>query len=85
MIALRRGAFELQQGEAGEAPDPLDAGRPALDLLVLVAAGEYDLPGFRAGSLAAALRAPRELIAGVGDMAPRDDPGAFRSLLRLLA
>ena len=86
MIALRRRAFELQRGEAGEAPDPLDAGVAAFDFPVLVAAGEYDLPDFRAGSFAASLRAPRELIPGVGHLAPLEDPGAFRSLLlRLLA
>ena len=86
MIALQRRAFELQRGEAGEAPDPLDAGVPAFDFPVLVAAGEYDLPDFRAGSFAASLRAPRELIPGVGHLAPMEDPEAFRSLLlRFLA
>ena len=44
MIAMGRLAFELQQGEAEEATDPLDAGVPAFDFPVLVAAGEYDLP-----------------------------------------
>ena len=85
MIALRRRAFEFQRGEAGEAPDPLDAGVPAFDFPVLVAAGEYDLPDFRGGSLAASLRAPRKLIPGVGHLAPMVDPGAFRSLRRLRA
>src|SRR6185369_8844292 len=42
VIALPRRAFELQEGEAGEAPDPLDAGVAAFDFPVLVAAGEYD-------------------------------------------
>ena len=82
---MQRRAFELQQGEVGEAPDPLDAGTPAFDFLLLEAAGEYDLPDFRGGSLAASLRAPLELIPGVEDLAPMDDPGAFRSLLRFLA
>ena len=86
VIAMQRRAFELQRGEAEEAPDPLDAGVPAFDFPVLVAAGEYDLPDFRAGSFAAALRAPLELIPGVGHLAPMEDPEAFRALLlRFLA
>jgi len=59
---------------------------PAFDFPVLVAAGEYDLPDFRAGSFAASLRAPLELIHGVGHLTPMEDPEAFRSLLlRFLA
>ena len=55
-------------------------------LVLLVAAGEYDLPDFRAGSFAASLRAPLELIPGVGHLAPMENPEAFRSLLvRFLA
>ena len=69
MIAMGRLAFELQQGEAEEATDPLDAGVPAFDFPVLVAAGEYDLPDFRAGSLATATRA-------AGADARRRAPGA---------
>jgi hypothetical protein len=57
----------------------------AFDFPVLEAAGEYDLPNFRAGSFAASLRA-LELILGVGHLAPMEDPEAFRSrLLRFLA
>ena len=86
MIAMGRLAFELQQGEAEEATDPLDAGVPAFDFPVLVAAGEYDLPDFRAGSLATALRAPLELMPGVGHLVPMEDPEVFRwLLLRFLA
>ena len=86
VIAMQRRAFELQQGEAEESADPLDAGVPAFDFPVLVAAGEYDLPDFRAGSFAASLRAPLELIPGVGHLAPMENPEAFRSLLlRFLA
>jgi len=86
VIAMQRRAFELQQGEAEESADPLDAGVPAFDFPVLVAAGEYDLPDFRAGSCAASLPAPLVLILGVGHLAPVEDPEAFRSrLLRFLA
>ena len=59
---------------------------PAFDFLVLLAAGEYGLPDFRAGSFAASLRAPLELILGVGHLALVEDPEAFRwRLLRFLA
>ena len=59
---------------------------PAFDFPVLVPAGEYDLPDFRAGSFAASLRAPLVLILGVGNLAPMQVPEAFRSrLLRFLA
>ena len=59
---------------------------PAFDFPVLVADGEYDLPDFGAGSFAASLRAPLELILGVGHRAPMEDPAAFHSLLlRFLA
>ena len=78
---MQRRAFELQQGEAGEAPDPLDAGTPAFDFLLLEAAGEYGLPDFGGGSLAASLRAPLELIHDVGHLAPMEDLEAFRFLL----
>jgi hypothetical protein len=87
-IALQRRAFELQEGEvegAPDPPDPLDAGVAAFDFLVLVAAGECDLADFRAGALAAWLRAPRELLPGVGHLAPMANPEAFRWLRRLRA
>ena len=59
---------------------------PEFDFQVLVAAGEDGLPDFRAGSFAASLGAPLELILGVGHRAPMEDPAAFRSrLLRFLA
>ena len=59
---------------------------PEFDFQVLVAAGEDGLPDFRAGSFAASLRAPPELIPDAGHLAPMEDAEAFRSLLlRFLA
>jgi pimeloyl-ACP methyl ester carboxylesterase len=81
VIAMRRRAFELQRGEGEEAADPPDAGFPAVDFPVRVAAGECDLPDFRAGSFAAALGAPLELIPNVGHLAPIGDRRVFRALL----
>ncbi len=54
---------------------------PAFDFPVVVGAGEYDLPDFRAGSVADSLRAPLELIHDVGHLAPMEDLEAFRFLL----
>ena len=54
---------------------------PAFDFPALEATGEYDLPDFRAGSVADSLRAPLELIHDVGHLAPMEDLEAFRFLL----
>jgi pimeloyl-ACP methyl ester carboxylesterase len=83
VAAMSRQAFELQEaaGDVEEAPDPLDTGVPHLDVPVLVAAGEHDMPDFRSGSFAASLGAPLELIPGAGHLAPLETPEAFRALL----
>jgi pimeloyl-ACP methyl ester carboxylesterase len=55
-----------------------------LDIPVLVAAGDHDMPDFldAAEQLAAALpRAQHAVIAGAGHLAPLETPAVFRELL----
>jgi pimeloyl-ACP methyl ester carboxylesterase len=85
----QRRALELQAvaPPVSEAPDPLErdpAATARIDVPTLVAAGERDVPDFRAGAerLAQALpHARRELIAGAGHLAPLETPERFRELL----
>jgi pimeloyl-ACP methyl ester carboxylesterase len=81
--AMQRRVYDLQEGEEfEEAPDPLDDGDlPAFAFPVLVVGGALDYPDFRAGSFAASLGAPMELLEDVGHLAPMEAPEAFRSLL----
>jgi pimeloyl-ACP methyl ester carboxylesterase len=85
---MQRRAFELAAAvdELPEAEDPLTADPGALERLeipALVCAGELDMPDFRAGAhtLARALGpAPPVVIAGVGHLAPMEQPASFRQL-----
>ncbi len=86
VAAMQRRAFDLQEGEVEEAPDPADAGLGPFEFPVRVVAGEHDLPDFRSGAFAASLGAPLEILPGVGHLAPMEAPEAFRALLaRFLA
>jgi pimeloyl-ACP methyl ester carboxylesterase len=80
--AMQRRAFELQlaAGDVDEAPDPLDVSR--LDMPLVVAAGEHDMPDFRDPAFAAALGVELELIPGAGHLAPLEVPDVFRERLR---
>jgi pimeloyl-ACP methyl ester carboxylesterase len=76
IAAAQRRAYELQQDDVEEAPDPLDDDPAALDRLTLprlVAAGEHDMPDFQ--------RPGAVLIPGAGHLAPLEQPEAFRELL----
>lgn len=86
---MQRRAFELQSvaPEVQEAPDPLE-GHPEvlerLQLPILAAAGEADMPGFKAGAAELAQLAPRSdvtMIQGAGHLAPLEAPDAFMELL----
>jgi pimeloyl-ACP methyl ester carboxylesterase len=74
-------------GAVTEAQDPVEADPAALGRLAipaLVAAGELDMPDFRAGAEALAQRlanARRVVIARAGHLAPLEQPEAFRELL----
>jgi pimeloyl-ACP methyl ester carboxylesterase len=89
VAAMQRGIFEVQAGitEPTEGPDPAEEHPEllaGLDIPVLVAAGEHDMPDFldAAEQLAAALpRAQRAVIAGAGHLAPLETPAVFRELL----
>ncbi len=92
VAAMQRRAFELQgagasEGEAPEAPDPLEEHQDALgalDIAALVAAGDHDMSDFRHGAeqLAATLpRARHVVIEGAGHLAPLETPEAFRELV----
>jgi pimeloyl-ACP methyl ester carboxylesterase len=89
VAGMQRRAFELQASGAfdDQAPDPLEEDQEVLSSLqvpVLVAAGDRDMPDFRHGAelLAAALpRARRAVIEGAGHLAPLDTPDAFRQLV----
>ena len=86
-MQLRAFALALEAGEPAEAADPLDDDDGALasiDVPVLVAAGELDMPDFRDGAELLAARLPdarRVEIAGAGHLAPLEQPAAFRELL----
>ena len=86
-MQLRAFALGLEAGEPAEAPDPLeddDGALASIDVPVLVAAGEFDMPDFRDGAELLAARLPdarRVEIAGAGHLAPLEQPDAFRDLL----
>jgi pimeloyl-ACP methyl ester carboxylesterase len=89
VAAMQRRAFELQAsaGAAPAAADPLEEDPTALarlEIPVLVAVGEHDMPDFHlaADELAAAIPgATRAVLAGAGHLAPLEQPQAFRELL----
>jgi pimeloyl-ACP methyl ester carboxylesterase len=92
VAAMQRRAFELQaagasEGEAPEAPDPLEDDPDVLaglDIPALVAAGDRDMPDFRDGAelMAGALpRARHVVIEGAGHLAPLETPEEFRRLV----
>ena len=86
-MQLRAFELGLQAGEPAEAPDPLeddDGALASIDIPVLVAAGELDMPDFRDGAELLAARLPdarRAEIARAGHLAPLEQPDAFRDLL----
>lgn len=89
VAAMQRRTFELQAdvAEISEAPDPLEQHpeRVAeLQMPVLAAAGEYDMPDFKKGAEELAQALPRGrfvLIKGAGHLAPLEVPEAFRELV----
>jgi pimeloyl-ACP methyl ester carboxylesterase len=89
VAAMQRRAVELQlaAGDVEEAPDPLDShpeALKALELPVLTAAGETDMPDFKHGAeQIAALVAHGRLytIKRAGHLAPLEAPDEFRELL----
>jgi pimeloyl-ACP methyl ester carboxylesterase len=89
VAAMQRRIFEVQAGitEPTEGPDPAEEHPEllaGLDIPVLVAAGEHDMPDFldAAEQLAATLpRAQHAVIAGAGHLAPLETPAVFRELL----
>jgi 3-oxoadipate enol-lactonase len=86
---MQRRAFELQgaAGDVQEAPDPLEQHPEALGQLqipVLAAAGEADMPDFKDAAEEIAELAPQgrtAMIPGAGHLAPLEAPDAFRRLL----
>jgi pimeloyl-ACP methyl ester carboxylesterase len=89
IAAMQRRAFELQAAATGveEAPDPLEQ-RPELlaelQIPTLAAAGEHDMPDFKAAARELAEVMPQcefAAIAGAGHLAPLDAPEAFRELV----
>jgi pimeloyl-ACP methyl ester carboxylesterase len=89
IAAMQRRVYEHQLGapEPAQAPDPVeeDPGLlSGLDMPSLVAAGEFDLPDFRAGAeeLARLLPSARSaVIPGAGHLAPLETPARFRELV----
>jgi pimeloyl-ACP methyl ester carboxylesterase len=89
VAAMQRHAFEVQAaaGAVTEAQDPVEADPAALGRLAipaLVAAGELDMPDFRAGAEALVQRLAKTrhvVIARAGHLAPLEQPEAFRELL----
>lgn len=87
--AMQRRAFALQLAaeEAEEAPDPVDEDpewAARVDMPVLLAAGEHDMPDFGAGVRALAEQLPHArttTIAGAGHLAPLEVPDAFSALV----
>ena len=85
---MQRRAFERQLGaEEADGTDPLEADPTALGRVaspVLIAAGELDMPDFRAASqpLAALFQHAEILtIPNAGHLAPIEKPDAFRQVL----
>jgi pimeloyl-ACP methyl ester carboxylesterase len=87
--AMQRHALEVQTAADAttEVRDPVEAHPEALGSLAaptLVAAGELDMPDFRAGADALARRLPharRVVIARARHLAPVEQPDDFRALL----
>jgi pimeloyl-ACP methyl ester carboxylesterase len=90
LAVMQRRAFELQLGapDAQEAPDPLERDAhlvQEIQIPVLTAAGEADMPDFKRGAREIAELVPNgefELIQGAGHLAPLETPEQFRKLLR---
>lgn len=89
LAASQRHALEVQlaAGEPAEVPDPAEApgALARLEMPALVAAGEHDMPDFRwsADTLARELPGAQgaTIFAGVGHLAPLEDPAGFREWL----
>lgn len=89
LAAMQRRAFELQRDapEVQDTHDPLDDHRDVLERLqvpVLAAAGELDMPDFKAGAIEIADLVPRgevTVIRGAGHLAPLEAPDTFKELL----
>jgi pimeloyl-ACP methyl ester carboxylesterase len=89
VAAMQRRIFEVQAGvlEVEEAPDPLEQHPEwlrTLDIPTLAAAGEHDMPDFRAAAEELAATMPRcefALIEGAGHLAPLERPEAFATLV----
>jgi pimeloyl-ACP methyl ester carboxylesterase len=89
IATMQRRAFELQSAapEVEEAPDPLEDHPEVLERLqlpILAAAGEADMPDFKAGAAEIAGLAPQgevTVIRGAGHLAPLEAPDAFMGLL----
>jgi pimeloyl-ACP methyl ester carboxylesterase len=84
---MQRRAYELQQGEPPQPPDPLDEDPRKLDTLhipTLILTGEFDLPDFHqaAEQLLAHLPDSRLItLAGAGHLVPLEAPEAFTRVL----
>jgi pimeloyl-ACP methyl ester carboxylesterase len=89
VATMQRRAFELQQGapEAEEAPDPVEEHPELLKGLripIVAAAGDSDMPDFKAGAAQIADLVPQgsvAVISGARHLAPLEAPKAFRELL----
>jgi pimeloyl-ACP methyl ester carboxylesterase len=93
VAAMQRRAFLAQAGlpEPPQAPDPVETDPHVLARFagpVLVAVGEFDMPDFHdaAGEIASLCSGARpavrrEMLSGVGHLAPLEAPEAFRDLL----
>jgi pimeloyl-ACP methyl ester carboxylesterase len=96
IAAMQRRAYEQQLStadtgadntDATEAPDPVEDDPAVLSRLTmpaLVAAGEFDLPDFRAGAQELGRLLPRgraAVIPGAGHLAPLETPELFRNLV----
>jgi pimeloyl-ACP methyl ester carboxylesterase len=89
VAAMQRRALELQRvaSEVQEAQDPLEDHPDLLNRLrvpVLAAAGEHDMPDFKAGAaeIAELVRSGKvTVIQGAGHLAPLEAPETFKQLL----
>src|SRR3954452_9030094 len=89
VAVMQQRALELQMaaGEPEEAPDPLEAHPDALQNLeipVLIAVGEHDMPDFHASADKLADQLPnasRHVFMGAGHLAPLEKPDEFREVL----
>ena len=86
IATMQRRAFELQSPAHAYADSPLEADPAAIANVsapALFAAGERDMPDFRAAAETLARAAPEgwhAIIAGAGHLAPLERPAAFREL-----